>query len=126
MLRLREEIGMSIMLITHNLGVVSELADKVVVMYAGKIVESADIDTIFRNSLHPYTIGLLGSIPKLDEDRERLQVIRGTVPSPFKIPDGCSFQTRCLHIEKRRCNEEQVLRCLEPGHFVRCWKSPDF
>ena len=92
---LREQNKMAIMLITHDLGVVAEMADEVVVMYAGKVVERADVDTIFAEPHHPYTQGLLASIPRLGEKRERLEVIRGVVPNPLNLPAGCLFKRRC-------------------------------
>ena len=92
---LREQNKMAIMLITHDLGVVAEMADEVVVMYAGKVVERADVDTVFEAPHHPYTQGLLASIPRLGEKRERLEVIRGVVPNPLNLPAGCLFKRRC-------------------------------
>ena len=92
---LREKNKMAIMLITHDLGVVAEMADEVVVMYAGKVVERADVDTIFAEPHHPYTQGLLASIPRLGEKRERLEVIQGVVPNPLNLPKGCLFKRRC-------------------------------
>ena len=122
MKRLKEELGMAIILITHDLGVVAEVVNKVVVMYAGKIVEGADTQTIFRNPQHPYTLGLLGSIPRLNEDRERLQVIEGAVPNPFDMPRGCRFHPRCSYVEEVCAKEEPDLVEVEPGHQVRCWR----
>ena len=95
MKELREQNGMAIMLITHDLGVVAEMADEVVVMYAGKVVERADAITIFEQPQHPYTKGLLASIPKLGEKRQRLEVIKGVVPNPLNLPTGCLFKRRC-------------------------------
>ncbi len=92
---LREQNKMAIMLITHDLGVVAEMADEVVVMYAGKVVERADVDTIFAEPHHPYTQGLLASIPRLGEKRARLEVIQGVVPNPLNLPKGCLFKRRC-------------------------------
>ncbi|NLV92339.1 MAG: ABC transporter ATP-binding protein [Firmicutes bacterium] len=97
MRKLKDELGTSIMLITHDLGVVAELCDEVAVMYAGKIVERGDVNTIFSNPTHPYTLGLLGSIPKLNEERERLQAIPGVVPNPAFMPEGCRFHPRCKY-----------------------------
>src|SRR4029078_6907616 len=92
---LREQNKMAIMLITHDLGVVAEMADEVVVMYAAKVVQRLDVDTIFAEPHHPYTQGLLASIPRLGEKRDRLEVIKGTVPNPLNLPAGCLFRGRC-------------------------------
>lgn len=121
---LRQRLGMATLVITHDLGVIAELADAVLVMYAGKIVESADVRALFDDPQHPYTIGLLGSIPRLDADRERLATIEGVVPSPHNLPKGCRFAPRCPFAD-RRCHEEPPpLRDLAPGHAVACWKAP--
>ncbi len=122
---LRERTGTSIMLITHDMGVVAEMCDRVVVMYAGQVVEQADVRTLFRNPLHPYTQGLLGSIPVLGQVRERLDVIPGTVPNLLDPPPGCRFEPRCQKCEgpiRERCiSEMPPLREVEPGHWVRTW-----
>jgi len=117
---LQKELDMAILLITHDLAVVAEMVDHVYVMYAGKMVESADTRTLFKNPLHPYTMGLLGSIPKLDGDTERLQVIKGRVPSPRNMPEGCRFRPRCDRMWAACGREEPLLRETEPGHWVRC------
>jgi len=122
MLKLKEDLGTAIMLITHDLGVVAETVNKVVVMYAGKIVESADVVSIFKKPEHPYTLGLLGSIPKVNEDRERLQVIEGVVPNPFNMPAGCRFHPRCSFVRDICKEEEPELVDVEAGHQVRCWR----
>ncbi|NLG78484.1 MAG: ABC transporter ATP-binding protein [Firmicutes bacterium] len=122
MLKLKEDLGTAIMLITHDLGVIAETVNKVVVMYAGKIVESADVVSIFKKPEHPYTLGLLGSIPKVNEDRERLQVIEGVVPNPFDMPTGCRFHPRCSFVRDICKEEEPELVDVEDGHQVRCWK----
>ena len=96
---------MAILIITHDLGVIAEVADDVLVMYAGKIVEQAPVDALFADPQHPYTIGLLGSIPRLDVERERLATIEGTVPSPNHQPKGCRFAPRCPFAD-RRCHAE--------------------
>jgi oligopeptide/dipeptide ABC transporter ATP-binding protein len=119
--RLKEEMGTAILLITHNLGIVAEFADGVAVMYAGKIVEMAETQQLFKNPCHPYTVGLLGSIPKVNEDRDRLQVIEGTVPNPFSMPKGCRFHPRCLSAKNICVKEEPDLIEVAPGHQLRCW-----
>ena len=126
MLKLKEDLGTAIMLITHDLGVIAETVNKVVVMYAGKIVESADVVSIFKKPEHPYTLGLLGSIPKVNEDRERLQVIEGVVPNPFNMPTGCRFHPRCSFARDICKEEEPELVDVEDGHQVRCWKFLDY
>ena len=126
MRKLRDEFGTAIMLITHDLGVVAELAEKVVVMYAGKIVEQADVKPLFGNPLHPYTVGLLGSIPKLTEQQDRLQVIEGVVPHPAFMPKGCRFHPRCKEAREICKVEEPELLEHSPGHLVACWKYTEF
>jgi oligopeptide/dipeptide ABC transporter ATP-binding protein len=106
MMDIKREFTTSIMLITHDLGVIAETADKVVVMYAGKIVESADVISIFKKPAHPYTEGLIGSIPKVNEDCERLSTIEGAVPNPFDMPKGCRFHPRCRYA-KNICREQE-------------------
>ena len=116
---LQEERGMAILIITHDLGVIAEMSDHVAVMYMGKIVESADVRTIFNRPLHPYTVGLMRSIPKIGL-KGRLTPIPGSVPDPFSIPPGCSFFPRCPAPKKAACSEEVPLIEVEPGHKVRC------
>jgi peptide/nickel transport system ATP-binding protein/oligopeptide transport system ATP-binding protein len=121
--RLQREKGMSVILITHNLGVIAETAQKVAVMYAGRIVEYAEVKPIFGNPMHPYTQGLLKSIPRLDEDhtrKGRLEAIPGLVPSLLELPKGCKFSNRCKYVFEK-CGEEPQLIEAEPGHLVRCW-----
>lgn len=126
MLKLREDFGTAIMLITHDLGVIAQTADKVAVMYAGRIVEMADVASLFRMPCHPYTIGLLGSIPLLNESRDRLHTIRGTVPNPMELPPGCRFQPRC-DAAKEICREsEPPVVDLDDCHLVCCWKALDY
>lgn len=95
MRRLKRELGMTIMFITHDLGVVAEMADRVVIMYAGKVVEQAPVKTLFKRPMHPYTQGLLKCIPRIEDEHERLSVIKGIVPSPGDFPPGCRFHPRC-------------------------------
>ncbi len=119
MRHLQSDIGMAIMLITHDLGVVASMADYVAVMYLGKIVEYSDTRTVFKNPRHPYTRGLLNSIPQVGQKR-RLVPIEGTIPDPFEIPQGCAFAPRCPHAMDQ-CREEPQLLEIESGHRVSCW-----
>lgn len=122
--RLRNKIGMAVLLITHDLGVVAETADRGVVMYCGKIVEQADVKDIFTNPLHPYTKGLLESIPRLEEDRERLYMIKGMVPDPTELPKGCSFADRCENCMEK-CKEHMPALVDVGGRKVRCFLHSD-
>ncbi len=120
---LQKEKGMSVILITHNLGVIAETAQKVAIMYAGRIVEYTDVRPIFGTPKHPYTQGLLQSIPRLDQDhgrKTRLEAIPGLVPSLLDLPKGCKFSNRCKFVFDR-CGEEPPLIEAAPGHLVRCW-----
>jgi len=121
---LQKQLGMAILLITHDLAVVSEVAERIYVMYSGKVVESADTKALFRNPRHPYTIGLLGSIPRLDEDKERLRIIRGRVPDPLNMPSGCRFHPRCDSAMDICSQSEPDLADIEPAHRVSCWLYP--
>lgn len=118
--KLRNKIGMAVLLITHDLGVVAETADRVVVMYCGRIVEQADVKDIFTKPLHPYTIGLLESIPRLEEDRDRLYMIRGMVPDPTELPKGCPFADRCDNCMEK-CKEHMPALVDVGGRKVRCF-----
>jgi oligopeptide/dipeptide ABC transporter ATP-binding protein len=126
---LRERLGTSVILITHDLGVIAEMADRVAVMYAGRIVEQADVETLFDKPLHPYTQGLIGSIPILGKVTERLDVIPGSVPNLINLPAGCRFASRCrarVEYQLKICTEvEPSLDEVEPGHSVRCWLYSD-
>jgi peptide/nickel transport system ATP-binding protein/oligopeptide transport system ATP-binding protein len=122
MSELKEKLGTSIILITHDLGVVAQIAENIMIMYAGKAVEYGDVKSIFRNPLHPYTVGLLNSIPKIDEDVESLSIIRGTVPSPLNLPKGCKFCTRCDFAKKICFESEPDYINVEGNRKVRCWK----
>ena len=117
-------MALAMLIITHDLGVIAEIADEVVVMYAGKIVESAPVASLFADPQHPYTIGLLGSIPRIEVDRERLSTIEGSVPSPNNQPKGCRFAPRCPFADPRCHLEPPPLRDLGPEHRVACWKAP--
>lgn len=125
MKRLKKELGMAIMLITHDLGVVAEMAERVVVMYGGKVVEEADVVSIFTHPLHPYTEGLLKSIPRLDTQLGALHVIEGVVPNPLHLPVGCRFNPRCPYVIDK-CKESQPpLEEIIPGRFVACFIAKD-
>lgn len=118
---LKEKNNTTVMLITHNMGVVSEIADKVLIMYLGRVLEYSDVKTLFESPKHPYTVGLLKSIPKINEKKSKLYTIRGVVPLPGEIKQGCRFQTRCDYVM-------DICRVEEPPLFtscnsqVRCWK----
>ncbi|MFC0559263.1 ABC transporter ATP-binding protein [Halalkalibacter alkalisediminis] len=118
---LSDKFHSAIILITHDLGVVAELADRVVVMYAGQVVEEADIVPLFDKPLHPYTVGLMESVPKLDVEQERLTSIAGNVPTPDNFPKGCRFVTRCPHAFDRCAKEQPELIEVEAGRKVRCF-----
>ncbi|MDB5522289.1 MAG: oligopeptide transporter ATP-binding protein [Rhizobium sp.] len=121
MRKLKSELGMAIMLITHDLGVVAEMAQRVVVMYAGKVIEEADTVSIFRQPLHPYTEGLLQSVPRMDSTREHLHMIEGVVPNPLKLPVGCRFSPRCPYaFDKCRQSQPELQRVAE-GRYVACF-----
>ncbi len=124
--QLRQEFGMAMIMITHDLGVVAEVADRVQVMYAGQVVESGTLDQIFYDPQHPYTWGLLGSLTRIDRPRTvRLAQIAGQPPSLISLPEGCNFRTRCPHAFNR-CTQNPPLeqRTSAPGHADRCWLSP--
>jgi oligopeptide/dipeptide ABC transporter ATP-binding protein len=121
MKHLQSEFGMAIMMITHNLGVVAEVCSRVAVMYMGKIVETGDARTIFHQPLHPYTVGLMRSIPHLGRrTKARLTPIPGSVPDPYSVPSGCAFYPRCPAPKTPACTEDVALLSVEPGHQVRC------
>jgi oligopeptide/dipeptide ABC transporter ATP-binding protein len=122
---LQQTSNTAVILITHDLGIVAEMADRVAVMYAGEIVEETDVRTLFKNPLHPYTRGLIGSIPVLGSRRDRLEVIPGVVPSMIDLPQGCRFASRCVpRVENQLqiCTEQDPdLREVDQDHHVRCW-----
>lgn len=131
MRKLQKEIGMSILFITHNLGVVAEMADRVVVMYGGRVVEEGDVVEIFKKPKHPYTLGLLNSIPRVDygvqedHERRRLEAIPGNVPSPLNLPPGCAFTPRCKYAQEACSAAVPPLVDTGNGHMSRCirWKE---
>jgi len=121
---LQGETGTAVILITHDLGVVAEVADDVVVMYAGRVVERAPVQELFDHPQHPYTVGLLGSIPRLDVERGRLASIEGQVPSPLLQTAGCKFAERCPFAIAKCRAEDPPLLDVGPGHQSACWRAP--
>lgn len=117
---LQAEYQMSIMMITHDMGVVGRMCDDVAVMYLGKIVEYTDVNSLFHNPIHPYTMGLLKSIPRLEVRKKRLESIKGMVPDSEDIPRGCSFRGRCPYVMEK-CQQEPPLVKVDSNHQVRCW-----
>lgn len=117
----KRKYNMSIMMITHDLGVIAEISDRVAVMYAGRIVEYADVGKLFAGPKHPYTLGLMASIPKLNKQVKRLQTIPGIVPDSINFPKGCRFNNRCLFADDKCKNEEPGIEEVEVGHYVSCW-----
>jgi oligopeptide/dipeptide ABC transporter ATP-binding protein len=114
------EHGMAVLLITHDLGVVAEMADEVIVMYAGQIVEQGPVADVFAKPLHPYTRGLFGSLPRVDRHDDRLQAIAGNVPPPTHFPAGCRFRDRCAY-STEKCREWPPLMTSDPNHQAACW-----
>jgi oligopeptide/dipeptide ABC transporter ATP-binding protein len=121
---LQSETGTAVILITHDLGVVAEVADEVAVMYSGKVVERAGVRAIFEDPQHPYTVGLLGSIPRLDIERTRLASIEGQVPNPLRRPAGCNFADRCPFAVANCRAEVPPLMEVRAGHLSACWRAP--
>ena len=125
MMDLRDEFGMAIIIITHNMGVVAETADRVLVMYAGRIVEEAPVARLFDRPRHPYTRGLLSCVPSLDQDQERLAAIRGTLPDPAHRPPGCRFSPRCQYAVAACAAGLPPLEAFDPGHTAACIRVPE-
>ena len=121
--KLKQDLGTSIVIITHDLGVLAEMADKIVIMYAGKVLECGDTDSIFYRPCHPYTWGLLKSIPRLDQKGRRLVPIEGNPPSMLHLPKGCCFQPRCRHAMELCLREAPALRTVRGGHQAACHLS---
>jgi peptide/nickel transport system ATP-binding protein len=120
--QLKEEFDMATIMITHDLGVVAEVCSRVIVMYLGQVIETADVETLFERPLHPYTRGLLHSIPHLDGDRnQRLHVIEGVVPTLYEVPQGCRFVTRCKYADETCLEKEPELLSVSDQHAVKCW-----
>ena len=124
MRELKAESGAAVILITHDLGVVAEVCDEVAVMYAGEVVERASVDALFASPQHPYTVGLLGSIPRLDHRASRLATIEGVVPNMADPPKGCRFAARCPFTEPACRVEPPALSQITPGHWSRCIRAP--
>lgn len=120
---LKEKMGMALLLITHDFGIVTEMADRVGVMYAGKMAEYGSVENIFNNPRHPYTVGLLNSIPGVEKKGERLNTITGNVPDLLNLPSGCSFQGRCPLVSDQCRRDDPELKEIEKGHQTRCWHS---
>jgi oligopeptide/dipeptide ABC transporter ATP-binding protein len=121
---LRAELGTAIILITHDLGVIAELADEVIVMYAGKVIERCSAARLFSEPQHPYTVGLLGSIPRLHLEQPRLSAIEGVVPDAAAFPQGCRFHPRCPFAVERCRSEIPPLLPIQNGHEAACWRAP--
>ena len=121
---LQAETGTSMMLITHDLGVVAEVADEVIVMYAGRVVESGSVKTLFDDPQHPYTIGLMGSMPSVGPREGRLATINGRVPTPAEMPTGCRFASRCPFVIAACREARPPLLEVSPGHFAACIRAP--
>jgi oligopeptide/dipeptide ABC transporter ATP-binding protein len=122
---LRDEFGMAIMMITHNMGVIAETADRVMVMYAGRAVEQAPVGRLFDHPMHPYTRGLLSCVPTLDQDQDRLVAIPGNLPEPSRRPAGCRFSARCVHAIPACSDAVPALVTVEPNHTAACIRVRD-
>lgn len=120
--KLKKDLNTSLLLITHDLGVVAEVCDKAAIMYAGEIVEYGTLEHIYRNTKHPYTIGLFDSIPKFSENVKRLKPIKGLMTDPSNLPDGCNFASRCPYKTEKCTKEDIPIFEVEEGHFVKCIK----
>jgi oligopeptide/dipeptide ABC transporter ATP-binding protein len=120
---LRDEFGMAIIVITHNMGVIAETADRVLVMYAGRVIEEAPVARVFDHPQHPYTRGLLECVPSLTEDKPRLVAIPGTLPEPSRRPPGCRFAPRCAYAETTCTQAVPLLEVLEPAHTAACFRA---
>ena len=122
---LSKEENTGVILITHDLGVVAEMADRVAVMYAGEIVEEASVYDLFQKPSHPYTIGLLGSLPSINEQKEELHAIPGMVPNPLHMPGGCAFHPRCPYADEQCKQAKPILEACNEDHYVRCWHAKE-
>ncbi len=126
MLRLKSDFKTAILFITHDLGVISDIADEVIVMYMGKIVEKASVHSLFEKPSHPYTIGLMHSLPSYTAKKNRLVPIRGSISSPYEKIEGCGFKSRCDHVFSPCGSASPPLAEISPGHYRACWLDPDF
>ena len=117
------DTGMSVIIITHNLGVVAEICDYVYVMYAGKIMEQAETYELFDHKVHPYTEGLMASVPRIGQNEERLKTIPGVVPNLLHLPEGCAFCTRCAYADERCFKEKPIMTKVAPDHGICCFKT---
>jgi peptide/nickel transport system ATP-binding protein/oligopeptide transport system ATP-binding protein len=126
LLDLRDELGMAIMIITHNMGVIAETADRVLVMYAGRVVEEAPVARVFDRPLHPYTQGLLECVPSLTDATERLVAIPGTLPDPARRPPGCRFAVRCRHAMPACTASLPELSIYDTAHTAACIRAAEF
>jgi peptide/nickel transport system ATP-binding protein len=122
---LKEKLGMSMILITHDMGVVAGVADRITVLYAGRVCETADTKTIFYKPKHPYTVALLASVPSLALRKEKLAVIPGTIPNLIEPPTGCRFHPRCEYAKAECAKEIPPLEEIEPGHYVACIRASE-
>ena len=122
---LQSQNGMSILIITHDLGIIAEMADDVAVMYAGQVVEYSDVAAAFARTLHPYTAGLLASLPRLGDRRATLRVIPGNVPNPARFPAGCRFHPRCPVAQERCRTQEPPVLTFDGSHLSRCWRADE-
>jgi oligopeptide/dipeptide ABC transporter ATP-binding protein len=126
MKNLTKRLGVALIIITHNLGVVARYADRVNVMYAGKIIETGSAHAIYHNPRHPYTLGLLQSVPRLDQPRgQRLIPIQGQPPDLTRLDAGCPYRPRCGFVIERCSREHPPLEAVEPGHSAACWRSAE-
>lgn len=121
--QLKQKLNTAMILITHDLGIVANTCNKVAIMYAGEVIEYGNLEDIFENTAHPYTIGLFKSIPRLDEDTDRLEPIPGMLPDPVDLPDGCKFYPRCAYCTEQ-CKHGQVpVQTISNGHTSKCWRA---
>ena len=121
MKRLQKEYSTSLLMITHNLGIISELCEKVAVMYAGRIIEYGTVQEVFHHPMHPYTEGLLGALPSLDSDKSELTAIPGTIANASNLPDGCRFHPRCVSCREQCRKQQPAMVQINDDHYVECF-----